>query len=77
MALQPVEMDEDTHHIFLQAYQRAATLQKEIECLSAEDTAPLAFQKKEKDKMPSDSSETDKEDFILIAPKAMKPLQET
>ena len=75
MALQPMEMDEDTHHTFLQAYQRVAALQKEMECLLVEDASFPTFQTKEKEKMPSYSSETDEEDFILIVPKVIKPLQ--
>ena len=76
MALQAMEMDEDTHHIFLHACQRAAALQNEMECLSVEDTSLPTFQTEEKEKMASDSSKTDKGDFTLIVPKAMKPLQE-
>ena len=74
-ALQAIEMDEDTHHPFLQACQRAVALQKEMECLLVEDASFPTFQTKEKEKMPSYSSETDEEDFTLIVTKAMKPLQ--
>ena len=74
MALQAIEMDKDTHQTFQLACQTAATLQKEMEFLSAEDTSLPVFQK-EKDKMPSETSERDEENFILIVPKAMKPLQ--
>ena len=70
-----MEMDEDTHHTFLQACQSAAAVQKEMECLSAEDTSFLTFQTNEKEKMPLDSSKTNEDDFTLIIPKAMKPLQ--
>ena len=75
LELQAIEMDQDTYRTFLQACQRATALQKEMECLSTEETSLPAFQKKEKGKMPSDSCETDEEDFTLIVAKAMKPLQ--
>jgi len=70
-----MEMDEDTHHTFLQTCQRAAAVQKEMESLPAEDTSFHTFQTKEKEKISLDSSETDEEDFTLVVPKAMKPLQ--
>ena len=75
MALQAMEMDKDAHYTFLQACQRAAALQKEMECLSAKGKCFPTFQMKEKEKMPPDSSEIDEEEFTLVVLKAMKPSQ--
>jgi len=39
MVSQAIEMDEDTHQTFLQAYQRAKTLQQGVSYLSTEGTS--------------------------------------
>jgi hypothetical protein len=76
MASQAMEMDEATHHTFLNACRRATILQKEMDCLSAEPEAQTVSPKKESNEQPSDESENDQENFTLVVPKAQKPLQE-
>ena len=74
MAIEPIEMDEETHLTFLQAYKRAATLQKEVETVP-EGSCQYTSQEMRKSQVSPETSEEDEEDITLIVPKALKPLQ--
>ena len=79
VAFNAIEMDEDIHHTFLQSFQKAKELQEEVSHPSTKDdgSSQLTFQEKGKAQISPDSSETEEDDeFTLILPKAMKPLQE-
>ena len=75
MAIEAIEMTEETHMTFLQTCQRAKELQEGVQLLSTEDTPPPTFQTKGKAQLSSESSETEEDDFTVIVPKVYKPLQ--
>jgi len=75
MASQAIEMDEDTHQTFLQACQRAKTLQKGVSYLSIEGTLQPTCQTQRKAQPSPETSETEEDDFTIVVPKVYKPLQ--